>query len=105
MKTLCLLGLTVLSLGQCPEPSRCWWSLKPCPGCCDDYCAKPLPCVVPVKCCCPDDYCCKPLPCVYPVKCCGKDDYCAKPCPQVPRCWNPPWFICVPAGPACCDRK
>jgi hypothetical protein len=115
MKTFCLLGITMLSLGQCPsapapETNRCWWcswypSLKPCPGCCDDYCAKPLPCVVPVKCCGPDDYCCKPLPSVCPVKCCDKDDYCPKPCPLVPRCWCPPWFICVPAAQGCDCRK
>ena len=110
MRVLCTVGLWILSLSWCAaaaatEPKSCWWSwypsLKPCPCCPDDYCAKVLPCVAPVRDHGPDDYCPKPLPGVCPVKCCGKDDYCPKPCPSVPRCYYPPWMVCVP--PPGCD--
>ncbi len=64
--------------------SKCW---PDCVGkfCCDDYCAKPLPCLPLGKtrfdC---DDYCRKPIPC-QPA---GKtttfcDEYCRKPLPPV----------------------
>jgi hypothetical protein len=105
------LGFLILTLGLCGTAGatdldgRLWpWSwypsLKPCPGCPDDYCAKPMPCTSPVKCCGPDDYCAKPMPCTSPVKCCGPDDYCPKPMPIVPRCCYPPWYNCGPA-PGC----
>jgi hypothetical protein len=113
MRILTFTGLVLLCLSQCPaapgdEPKPCWWSCswKPCPSCPDDYHGKPLPCVTALKWHGPDDYCAKPLPCVSPVKCLGPDDYCAKPCPTVPRCWNPPWFRCVPAceAPGICAK-
>lgn len=69
-----------------PGHSKCW---PDCVGkfCCDDYCAKPLPCLPVGKmgfAC--DDYCRQPLPCPPFGKtgfCC--DDYCRKP--QPPPCF------------------
>jgi hypothetical protein len=65
--------------------TKCWPS---CVGkfCCDDYCGKPLPCAVAVKCFDCPDYCAKPLPCPPSGKmgfCC--DDFCPKPFPPVCR--------------------
>jgi hypothetical protein len=91
---------------------RWWWPLRPsCPCCPDDYHAKPLPTVCPVKCFGPDDYHAKPLPTVCPVKCFGPDDYCAKPLPRVTPCY-PSWYTCgnaptcvtgTPTPCPCCD--
>src|SRR5436190_2120695 len=56
--------------------------------CCDDYCAKPLPCARCVNCFCCNDYCRKPSTCTrcVPQFCC--DDYCPKPlpCMSCPPC-------------------
>ena len=51
--------------------------------CCDDYCSKPVPCPVPVKCFGYDCYHPKQLPCPAYVKCFRCDDYCRKPLPSV----------------------
>lgn len=47
--------------------------------CCDDYCPKPFPCPVDVKCFLCDDYDPKRQPCPIDVNRFGCDDYCPKP--------------------------
>ena len=105
MQSLGRLGLLVAALGLCgtaaAAPLGPWhWcsSLRPCPHCPVDYCAKPLPPPPPAACHGKDDYCAKPLPRVCPAHCLRNDDYCRKPCPVVPRCWWPPWFTCAAAS-------
>lgn len=65
-------------------------------GCCDDYCAKPAPCVRPNCRGCVDDYCDKPLPFAPCYRPGCADDYCSKiaPCPPAPACG--PWYQCGP---------
>jgi hypothetical protein len=107
--------LAVLAIGSVSrstvagEPS-CWhWFAPPytgcpCPCCPDDYCAKPLPCMTPLKCCGPNDYCCKPLPCMTPLKYCGPNDYCCKPYPvMLPLCTSS--FTCGPPPCGCEDAN
>lgn len=51
--------------------------------CRDDYCPKPVPCPVPVKCFGCSCYHPKKLPSITCVKCFRCDDYCPKPLPSV----------------------
>jgi hypothetical protein len=106
---VCLLGLLQSASATEPPPYCSSWRaffkqcctgwVKPCCGCPDDYCYKPLP---PVHCrFCPkgcDHYDYKPLP---PVHCrfCpnGCDNYCWKPYPCVSSNCRP-WYSCG-AGP------
>jgi hypothetical protein len=60
----------------------------------DDYCRKPIPCLVPVsRCGGPDDYCRKPIPCLFDVPRAGLcPDYCRKAFPSLlcPPCFHEP---------------
>jgi hypothetical protein len=106
-------GMALVGCAAADEPtpvsrplSPCYpWHGSVCPdillrSCCDDYCAKPQPCI-PCYCCrCgPDDYCAKPCPCVPCYReCCTPDCYCRKPCPDLCRPLTGDYFTC---GCAC----
>ncbi len=83
----------------------CWdWCWADCvrKTCCDDYCAKPMPCVAKVRCFGCDDYCPKCAP--YTKKICafGCDDYCPK-CPPVITCAPGDHLKCVSTSGPCCS--
>ena len=66
----------------CRDKPHCCLSPRV-PGCPDDYCRNPLPCIPGLSSCrtC-DDYCRKPIPCIPCLCCCALcDDYCRKPLP------------------------
>ncbi len=75
-------NLHELKHGFCiPDCIRKW--------CCDDYCPKPIPCPVNLKCFGCDCYQAKCAPCPVGVKCFRCDDYCPKPLPCIfcpPNC-------------------
>ncbi len=70
--------------------------------CCDDYCAKPMPCVPRVRCFECDDYGSKCEPCPKRICCFGCDDYCYK-CPPVIKCPSCANLKCVPTTGAACS--
>lgn len=107
----CLMACVLVAFGgsrtSADEPPGGWWLFPghhslhpPCMICLDDYCSKPMPCMVPFKYCGPDDYCCKPMPCVAPFKYCGPDDYCCKPLPAILPLCPTPLYTCGPP-PTC----
>ena len=87
-------GDELVKAGQacCDTPHGC---LPPrIPGCLDDYCRKPTPCMVGLSCWTCDDYCRKPIPCILSLSGCAScDDYCRKPLPSF--CWPMLNLSCV----------
>jgi hypothetical protein len=77
------------------------WGQRTC-WCPDDYCPKPLPCVIPTATGFVDDYCPKTLPCVPSTPKGCVDDYCPKTCPIILESNCQPWYICGP--PETCSK-
>ncbi len=110
--TTCLVLAVVALRVRADEPPG-GWSLypghhslhPPCMMCPDDYCSKPMPCMVPFKYCGPDDYCCKPMPCVAPFKYCGPNDYCSKPPPAILPLCPTPLYTCGPPPTSDCGHS
>ena len=79
-----LVGLAGWSSSMAADQCECRAGLMLC--CPDDYCSKPLPCLVHPRTCCPDNYCAKPFPCLQSPECFCCDNYCPKPLPCL--CWR-----------------
>jgi hypothetical protein len=74
-------------------------------ACCDDYCAKPAPCIR-AYCggCAGEGYCRKPFPDVpcFPMGC-GVADYCRKPWPELCRPLNGDYYGCENGSVRCAN--